>query len=312
MYCPDTLALNVLTDANWIEVLVPAPVALADGVAQHLVRSVEAARHGVEVRKGSVVFWVAESAAEETLACTRRAVAELADSGWRVDPALVRAGAEAPEENWRDAWKKHFHVTRLTRSFVVVPSWEDYSAQPGDVLLHLDPGQAFGTGAHASTQLVLEELEALSDESGSFARILDVGTGSGILAIAAAKRWPSAAVLATDVDELALRAATENCEKNGVAERVRVSLDPLAKVEGSFPLVLANIQAHVLRPMRDELIQILEPGGHLVLSGILSSQIDALCSWYCESGELSDVKLRRSELDPEWSSAHLVRSPPSL
>lgn len=298
--CPPKIAIM----QDWIEILVPAPVSLVDGVAEHLVRAVEAAKHGVEVRKGTVVFWVSGDAVAQTLADTRKAVSELAEQGWQVDPDRVRAGDSAPEEDWRDAWKKHFHATRLTRQFVVVPSWEQYQAQPGDLLLELDPGQAFGTGAHASTQLVLIALQDLADRGQSFDKVLDIGTGSGILAIACTKLWSTTQVRATDIDPLAVSATSENCARNGVADRVRVGTEGLGELDEQFPLVLANIQAHVLRELRDAIVDRLLPGGHLVLSGILSSQMDPLAQCYTEAG-LSLVGITRSELDPEWSSAHL-------
>lgn len=298
-----------VSDDEWIEVLVPSPVALADGLANELVESVAAARSGVQVRKGVVVFWVKPDALEESLDQARACLRGLADSGWLVDPAKIKAGALAPEDEWRDAWKKYFHVTRLTRQIVVVPSWEKYQALVTDLPIVLDPGQAFGTGAHASTQLVLEHMQELVDANHPAPeRVLDLGTGSGILAIAAAKFWPRTRIVATDIDPLSIRATNENAEINAVAAQIDVSTTALNDLTGDFPLVLANIQAHTLRDLRDDLLPTLAPGARLLLSGILSSQIEPLVEFYVASEMVELVAVRRSALNPDWSSAHLRRA----
>jgi ribosomal protein L11 methyltransferase len=291
-----------------MEVVVSTAVGLADGVASELVESVEAAQQGVQVRKGDVVFWVHPDELDKNVALVRACLQGLQDAGWNVDPDRVRAGARAPEEEWRDAWKKHFHVTRLTRQIVVVPSWETYEPLAADVPIHLDPGQAFGTGAHASTQLVLEYMQEFADAGlPTPERVFDLGTGSGILAIVAAKLWPTSQIVATDIDPMSITATLENATQNGVQARIAVSTDPLGDVDGAFPLVLANLQAHILRELRDGLLPKLQPGASLLVSGILSSQIHALCEFYCEDRNLEVVDLRPSRLDADWSSAHLRR-----
>lgn len=300
--------MSEATNQQWIEVVVGSSVALAEGVANELVQAVEAAKGGVQVRKGEVVFWVHPPDLETTLDDVRQCLRALASAGWQVDPDRVRAGVLAPEEEWRDAWKKHFHVTRLTRQIVVVPSWESYQACESDLIVNLDPGQAFGTGAHASTQLVLEELQALVD-SGTYSppeTIFDLGTGSGILAIASAKFWPDTHITATDIDPLSIRATNENAKQNDVHDRIQVSTTPLSDVGPRFPLILANIQAHILRELRLDLLPRLLPGGRLLVSGILSSQIHSLCDEYCQD-EVELVAIGESKLSPDWSSAHFLR-----
>lgn len=295
---------------DWIEIVVPAKVALADGVAAHLVESVPAAKAGVQVRQGNVVFWVHPPDLETTLAEVRSCLVGLREQGWLVEPERVRAGNLAPEQDWRDAWKKYFHTTRLTRQIVVVPSWETHEALATDIPIHLDPGQAFGTGAHASTQLVLETMQDLVDGEVFPApdRVFDLGTGSGILAIAAVKFWPEVHVVATDIDPLSIQATRENALNNDVSGAIDVSTTDLEEVQGEYPLVLANIQAHILRVLRDALLARVAPGGSLLLSGILSAQIRPLVEFYCESKIMSLVRIRESQLNPEWSSAHLRRA----
>ena len=296
---------------EWLEVIVPVKVALADGVANELVQEVGAAQNGVEVRKGSVVFWVDPLGIEATLVETRACLRRLASEGWDVDADRLRPGDLAPEEDWRDAWKKFFHTTRLTRQIVVVPSWESYEPSAADITIDLDPGQAFGTGSHASTQLVLETLQELIDakQLRTPARVFDLGTGSGILAIAAAKFWPRTQIVATDIDPLAMKATRENAENNHVAARIEASTTDLTAVKQDFPLVLANLQAHILRDLRDDLLPRVLRGGTLLLSGILSTQIRPLVDFYCETEVMELVGIRQSQLNTEWSSAHLRRVP---
>lgn len=293
--------------SDWLEIIVPTTVAAADDVAGLLASEIEAAATGTEQRADQVVFWVALEAGEQVLEDTRRAVAEMAASGLPVDPAQVTMRPAVPEEEWRDAWKRHFHVVRLTRRIVIVPSWESYQPQADDLIIHLDPGQAFGTGAHATTRLLLEELQALADAGVRVERFLDVGAGSGILAIAATLLWPGASGVALDIDPHAVTAARENAERNGVGGRIAASDDPVSAVEDAFELVCANIQSDVLLDLRADISARVAPGGVLLLSGLLAGQVDAVAARYAEGG-LTLEATTRSPHDPEWASARLRRA----
>jgi len=278
---------------DWVEIVVPVGAADVDDIAGLIAEEVAAAASGTEQRGDEVVFWVARGDATAALADTQDKVARWQAAGAAVDPARVRIATAMPEAEWRDAWKRYFKVTRLTRQIVVVPSWETYEAKPDDVLIALDPGMAFGTGTHASTRLVLEEMQDLADTP---ARVLDVGCGSGILAIAAAKLWPGTEVLGVDNDPLAVSATRDNAAANGVAIAAGDALP-----DGTFPLVLANIQAHVLRELKDALIA--RTGGTLILSGLLTPQAAPLA----EEFGLKIVRVRPSADDPQWSSVVLER-----
>src|SRR4029453_16599012 len=160
---------------DWAEIIVPVGAADVDDVAALIASEVPAAAAGTEQRGDEVVFWVAADAAAGALVEVRDAVTRWQAGGLAVDPARVRIAAALPEAEWRDAWKRYFRVSRLTRQFVVVPSWERFSPGPDDVVIDLDPGMAFGTGTHASTRLVLEELQAIADGGTVPASVLDVG-----------------------------------------------------------------------------------------------------------------------------------------
>jgi len=286
--------------ADWVEIIVPVGAADVDDVAALIASDVGAAAAGTEQRGDEIVFWVDQAQVASALAETRDAVARWAAGGAALDPARVRTAAAMPEAEWRDAWKRYFKVSRLTRQFVVVPSWEKYAAEPGDVVIDLDPGMAFGTGTHASTRLVLEELQTLADEGPPPDRILDVGCGSGILSIAAVKRWPAAQCIAIDNDPIAVAATLENAAHNQVT--LGAAITPLAEIAGTFPLVLANIQAHVLRELKAELIA--KTAGTLILSGLLTPQAQPLADEFVAAG-MKLVRVRASTTDPQWSTAVL-------
>lgn len=209
-------------------------------------------------------YFAAEERAEELAARVEQALAWLRDAfpgAW--SEARVR---EVAGDDWADGWKQHFPVFRVGR-LVVRPSWEDLTPAPGEVLLTLDPGMAFGTGTHGTTRLCLEVLVQAMDAVPA-PRVLDVGTGSGILAIAAAALGASR-VLACDIDPEACRVAEENALANGVAARIEVTDQPLEALGGPFDIVLANILAEENVRLAAALTSRLAPGGFLILSGIL-------------------------------------------
>jgi len=286
---------------DWVELILPAG-ALAEEVAA-LLADLGVAASGVEVRGDDVVIWVPAEGAEGALHELRLAAARLRDNGFEVDPAAARARPAAPEDEWRDAWKRYFHVIRLTPRIVIVPSWESYQASAGDVVLDLDPGRAFGTGAHASTRLCLGELDELAAGGLPVERFLDVGTGSGILAIAAAKLWPAARGVAVDVDPIAVGAARENLERNGIRS-VDASDDDVKGVAGTFDLVLANIQADVLESLAPALAARTQAGGALVLSGLLADQAEPVAEVFVKAGLRRD-HVRTLDDDRDWSAVLL-------
>ena len=188
---------------------------------------------------------------------------------------------ELAETDWAEAWKAHYRPLRVGRRLLITPSWLTPEAAPGDVAIELDPGMAFGSGLHPSTRFCLMLLEQHLRPGDA---VLDLGTGSGILAIAAA-RLGAASVLARDIDPLAVQIAQENVERNGVAHLVRVEEGSLPvsssvfRVSGSQPetlqpetwnLVVVNILAEVIVELLEQgLAALLAPGGRLILSGII-------------------------------------------
>jgi len=178
--------------------------------------------------------------------------------------------AEVAEHDWASAWKAYYQPIRIGRRFVARPLWREVAAGPDDVILDLDPGMAFGTGLHPTTQLCLEALESVPVAG---RRVLDLGTGSGILAIAAAKLG-AAEVLALDVDPVAVEAARGNVAANGVGGAVSVELGTLPLgAPRKLDLILANIIARVITDLAGELAAALAPAGTLVASGIIVDRL---------------------------------------
>ena len=289
---------------EWVELVLPAGP-LADEVAA-LLHDDAVAAAGVEVRGEEIVLWAPAGEADAALAALRKAAARIANAGLPVDASSARVQPAAPEDEWRDAWKRYFHTQRLTTRIVIVPSWDRHDPAPDDVVLDLDPGRAFGTGAHASTRLCLAELDGLAEAGRAVHRFFDAGTGSGILAIAAAKLWPASRGVAVDIDPIAVGAAQENLERNEVADRVEVSEVPVDRVAGTFELVLANIQADILEPLAEAIVARVAPGGTLILSGLLTAQAEPVAARYAHLG-LEPVAIRHLPDDHDWAAAVLRR-----
>lgn len=211
-------------------------------------------------------------------------------------PAVVTAVRMVRQEDWAEGWKQHFGTVRIGSRLVIKPSWESFEASPEDAVVELDPGMAFGTGTHPTTLLCLEALSELFDASAPPRRVLDVGTGSGILAIAAAALG-SPDVLACDIEEEACRTARENAALNRVDDRVEVTGRPLSDLGRDFDVVLANILAEENARLAAELAGRLAPDGTLVLSGILREKEDLVAAAFAPLG-LSGPLIRRRE---EWS-----------
>ena len=177
---------------------------------------------------------------------------------------------EVVEEDWANAWKEHFQVTRIGRRVVVRPSWRPYAAQPDEIVIDLDPGAAFGTGLHPTTALCVRALEE-RDLTGL--RVLDAGAGSGILSIAAAKLG-AAAVDAIEIDGVALGTLRHNINLNGLSDRVVVRQDDVTTMPpnaGVYDLIVANILSRILIVAAPNLTAALRPGGTLLLSGVIEA-----------------------------------------
>jgi len=316
---------------SWLELFVEVDNEAVEAVSELL------ARYGYN---GGVVVepaWTAGGEGPEfSYDATRPAVlrtylpldAQAEEVRQRIEQALWHLGQMRPigklqtrtleEEDWANAWKQHYRVLRVGERTVVVPSWLQHEAQPGDVVLHLDPGMAFGTGLHPTTQLCLRLLERYVQPG---QRVLDIGTGSGILAIAAAKLG-AGPVLALDNDPVAVSVAAENIERNGVGDTVQAAEGSLGagasmghwlsgdfgvdagpatvrrppSTVQSFDLIAANLIAKVLVILAGDLAAVLVPGGTLVSSGIIDSREAEVAAAF----EAVGLRQLERHLEGEW------------
>jgi ribosomal protein L11 methyltransferase len=187
-------------------------------------------------------------------------------------PAIWHDTRELADEDWRDAWKKYFGVQRIGRRLVIVPSWVEHRPKKGDVVLLIDPGMAFGTGQHPTTAMCLAALE---DVVTGGASVLDLGCGSGILAIAAAKLG-AGSVVAIDNDPQAIKATRANAAGNNAGDTIEAREGTLDAVNQHFDVVVANISGLTLERLAPLLARSLVSGGRLIASGFLDEAVDGL------------------------------------
>ena len=218
---------------------------------------------------------------------------------------------EVHEEDWATAWKAHFPVMRLGRRIIIKPTWRDYEPAADDVIIALDPGMAFGTGLHPTTRLCLVGLERWADEGiVAGASTLDVGCGSGILAVGAALLGADP-VRAVDTDPIAVESTLENAARNGVSVHASQGSVPIA--EGPFDLVFANLVASILVQLAAELAAAVRPGdgtpgsgGRLLASGIFIDREAEVRRAFAAAG----LRVVHRQHETDWVALDLERPGP--
>jgi len=273
---------------RWAEISIDTEPGAVDAVGQALYG---AGCGGFEVRESTVPpsvagFLPVDDRLEERLETLQNALTLLPSFG------VFGAGTEltlryVEEADWANAWKAYFKPFRVGRHLLVTPPWESPALELGDIPLVIDPGMAFGTGTHPTTQLCLIALEDLMQPGSSVA---DIGTGSGILAIASAKLGASP-VSANDNDPLAVKIARENAAQNEVAISVTDDLP-----EGLHQIVVANILADVIMGLAPELVALLEPDGILIASGIIDTRENDVLAALSASG----LHFQETRRQGEW------------
>ena len=214
-------------------------------------------------------YWAMDDALEGKLQNLAAHLAALTANGVDKGAGTVSWRAVA-DEDWSETWKEFFHTEKIGERTVIKPTWEDYEAKAEEIVVELDPGAAFGTGQHTTTALCIRALETLVKPGMT---VFDVGTGSGVLSIVAAKLG-AGRVEAVDFDPVAVRIAAENVRQNGVANVVRTGQSDLMKsVEGKADLIIANIIADIIVRLFGEVKESLAAGALMLLSGIIEDRL---------------------------------------
>jgi ribosomal protein L11 methyltransferase len=237
-------------------------------------------------------------------AALRRRIREMRGIGLDPGPGTI-SWRRIRREDWGESWKRHFQPIEVGRALLVRPSWSRRTPRPGQTVVVLDPGLSFGTGQHPTTLFCIEQLTPCRHRK-TARSFLDIGTGSGILAISAAKLGYSP-VHAFDLDPASVRVAKANAVQNGVQKRVRIVRQDLARLplraESKYDVVCANLTYDLLLGEFRRILNRLHPDGLLVLAGILKTQFPAVLRAYLAEG----LKLVKTTLEDEWQSGAFRR-----
>lgn len=279
---------------SWYIVEMILPAALEDPACAVLE---ELGSVGWESRAGepgfsSVLAYWADPAPPGLGGSIRRRLETLAE-GLAVGRPKVGPVSPLPAEDWEANWRRHFRIERPIPGLVIHPSWIPYEAGPGETVIEIDPKMAFGVGSHPTTRLSLRLLRACTGAD----RVLDVGTGTGILAIAAA-RWGAVRVVGVEIDRAAVVNAVENVARNEVRGVLRIVHGGAGAVKGPFDRAVANLLTTELRSALPDIVKVLRPGGRLVVSGFLVSEEAAVR----EALQRHGLAAERSAREGEWGA----------
>jgi ribosomal protein L11 methyltransferase len=303
--------------SRWIEVSLSTDGEAAEAIAQELQ---EYCHQGISIEQADIEVGVWDDGDvppatrviirgyfrdDETATETRKNIERTLGILNMMYPMPQPAFAYVNEEDWAEAWKVHYHPVRLGKRILIRPRWIEVIPEPDDLIISLDPGMAFGTGTHPTTQLCLEAMEDLVKPG---LDVLDLGCGSGILAIAAAKLGATN-IVGVDIDEVAVQVTLENAQDNGVGEHITAfqgSLESLITSARRYDLALVNILAKVIIPMCEQgLGQLVRPGGKAIFSGLIETQVEEVEEALRKTG-LTPVNRRQIS---DWMLIEAIREP---
>ncbi len=207
------------------------------------------------------------------------------------------------EKNWADAWKDYFEVTKITNRITIKPDWKDHSPTANELVIHLDPGMAFGTGTHPTTAMCIQMIEHHLKPGASF---LDVGTGSGILMIAA-KKLGAGSMMGIDTDEVAIQVTEQNLEKNNIPGNdyslVCTTLDKTDKTP--YRMIAANIIAQVIVEILPQIVLRMTDESVTILSGIIKERLPDVTS----ALKVNRLHVKQEQYTDEWVALAVKKDP---
>ena len=237
-------------------------------------------------------YFAEEDNIEDVLEYVSERLTELKEMGIDLGEAKVEH-EKMHEEDWANTWKQYYKPSKVGEKIVVKPIWEEYEAKDGELVVDLDPGMAFGTGTHETTRMCIQALERYVKEEST---VFDVGCGSGILAIAAAKLGAKLAV-GVDLDPVAVESSIENVGYNNLNNIEILHGNLVEVIDGKADIVVANILAEIICILTDDVKRVLKDGGVFITSGIIHDRVDMIC----EKLEATGFEVVEKNRDGEWN-----------
>ncbi|CAM2077767.1 MULTISPECIES: 50S ribosomal protein L11 methyltransferase [Clostridia] len=237
-------------------------------------------------------YFAEEDNIEDVLQYVNERLTELKEMGLDLGEAKVEH-EKMHEEDWANTWKQYYKPSKVGEKIVVKPIWEEYEAKDGELVVDLDPGMAFGTGTHETTRMCIQALERYVKEEST---VFDVGCGSGILAIAAAKLGAKLAV-GVDLDPVAVESSIENVGYNNLNNIEILHGNLVEVIDGKADIVVANILAEIICILTDDVKRVLKDGGIFITSGIIHDRVDMVC----EKLEATGFEVIEKNRDGEWN-----------
>ena len=237
-------------------------------------------------------YFAEEDNIQDVLAYVNERLEELKEMGLDLGEAKVEH-EKMHEEDWANTWKQYYKPSKVGEKIVVKPIWEEYEAKENELVVDLDPGMAFGTGTHETTRMCIQALERYVKEEST---VFDVGYGSGILAIAAAKLGAKLAV-GVDLDPVAVESSIENVGYNNLSNIEILHGNLVEVIDGKADIVVANILAEIICILTDDVKRVLKDGGIFITSGIIHDRVDMVC----EKLEATGFEVIEKNRDGEWN-----------
>jgi ribosomal protein L11 methyltransferase len=249
----------------------------------------------LDIKEGAIIkaYYKEDEKFEDNMKYIRESFDAMGDYGIDKGKGIITV-TKVNEEDWENNWRKYYKPSRVGERIVIKPIWEEYQGQSGDIIVELDPGMAFGTGTHETTRMCIKALEKYVKKDSI---VFDIGTGSGILAIVAAK-LDAAKVIGVDLDPVAVDSAKKNVEYNKLDNIEILHGNLLDVVKGKADIVVANIIADVILILMDDVKKCLNKGGYFISSGILKDRKDEVSAKLTEAG----FDIVEANVDGEWAA----------